>query len=173
MWCRLKDIFIDRAGLSYKKDNLLHKSDKMIRVLRGGNIIDGSYVIKDDDVMISSDFVDEKQFLRRNQIITPAVTSIEKIGKLSRIDIDQLNTVAGGFVLVLTPFVDYDELSVFISNFLQSPYAVKYMRTITKKSGQAFYNLSRPLLMNMLIPLPSSNNQIEINKQLSLFTQLL
>lgn len=40
------------SGLLYKKEVLSIKSENMIRVLRGGNILDGKYVFKQDDVFI-------------------------------------------------------------------------------------------------------------------------
>ena len=35
-WCRVGDLFSNMSGLSYKKDTLAIKTDKMVRVLRGG-----------------------------------------------------------------------------------------------------------------------------------------
>ena len=39
------------SGLAYKKDTLAIKADKMIRVLRGGNIGEEQFYFKGDDVL--------------------------------------------------------------------------------------------------------------------------
>lgn len=56
-WCKVGNLFSSMSGLSYKKDALSIKSENMIRVLRGGNILDGKYVFKQDDVFISDEFI--------------------------------------------------------------------------------------------------------------------
>ena len=45
------------SGLAYKKDTLAIKADKMIRILRGGNIGEEQFYFKGDDVFISSELV--------------------------------------------------------------------------------------------------------------------
>ena len=49
-WCNVGNLFANSTGLSYKKDQLNKKSNSMIRVLRGGNIQDGNYIFKKDDI---------------------------------------------------------------------------------------------------------------------------
>ena len=153
-WCRVGDLFSNMSGLAYKKEVLAVKSDYMIRVLRGGNIGDETFCFKVDDVFISSEFVKPELFLRKNYMITPAVSSLEHIGKIALIDQDYDNTVVGGFVLMLIPVFQDD----IISKFLLYAFAAKHhrdnCRSITHKSGQAFYNMSRELLMNLPVPLP-------------------
>lgn len=80
-WCNVGSLFRNSTGLSYKKDQLSKKSNSMIRVLRGGNIQDGNYTLKNDDIFISSEFVKQDLFLKKGYMITPAVTSLEHIGK--------------------------------------------------------------------------------------------
>ena len=53
-WTRLGFLVSNETGLSYSKDCLSEKSSRMIRVLRGGNIEEGRWLKKDDDVMIVS-----------------------------------------------------------------------------------------------------------------------
>ena len=60
----------------------------MIRVLRGGNIDEGRWSVKDDDVMISSKYVREELLLKRGTFITPAVTSLERMAKTALIETD-------------------------------------------------------------------------------------
>ena len=64
MWVRVRDCISNRAGLAYDKSNLDVRSGKMIRVLRGGNISDMGYSQKEDDVLISSEFVKTELLLQ-------------------------------------------------------------------------------------------------------------
>lgn len=165
-WCRVGDLFYNTSGLSYKKDLLAKKSDSMVRVLRGGNIGDETYFFKEDDVFISSKYVKPELFLKKNYMITPAVSSIEHIGKLALIEQDYADVVVGGFVLMLMPYFSDD----IISQYLLYAFAAKNhrdnCRNITHKSGQAFYNLSREKLMNLPVPLPPHNEMIRIIQKL-------
>ena len=161
-WCRVGDLFYNASGLSYKKDLLEKKSDSMVRVLRGGNIGDETYSFKEDDVFISSEYVKSELFLKKNYMITPAVSSIEHIGKIALIEQDYTDVVVGGFVLMLMPYFSDD----IISQYLLYAFAAKNhrdnCRNITHKSGQAFYNLSREKLMNLPVPLPPHNEMLRI-----------
>ncbi len=153
-WCRIGDLFTNMSGLSYKKEFLSKKTDKMIRVLRGGNIGNEFYSFKNDDVFISGEYVKTELLLKKNYMITPSVSSLEQIGKIALVSQDYEDVVVGGFVLMLIPFFNDD----IISKYLLYAFATKYhrdnCRNITHKSGQAFYNLSREKLMNLPIPFP-------------------
>ena len=142
------------SGLAYKKDALAIKADKMIRVLRGGNIGEEQFLFKGDDVFISSELVKPELYLRKNYMITPAVSSLDHIGKIALIDKDYSDTVVGGFVLMLIPHFNDD----IVSEYLLYAFAAKHhrdnCRNITHKSGQAFYNLSREQMMNLPVPIP-------------------
>lgn len=162
IWARLGDIVYNKSGLSYKKGDLDNVSNDMVRVFRGGNIQDLQYVIKTDDVQIDRSYVKEELYLKRNMLITPAVTSSEHIGKMARIDTDMDSTVVGGFVLMLIPYISIDVLSEYMLYALSSYYHRKQCRGITNKSGQAFYNLSREKLMNFVIPIPPLEEQHRI-----------
>ena len=165
-WCRVGDLFYNASGLSYKKELLAKKSDSMVRVLRGGNIGDETYFFKKDDVFISSEYVKSELFLKKNYMITPAVSSIEHIGKIALLEQDYTDVVVGGFVLMLMPYFSDD----IISQYLLYAFAAKYhrdnCRNITHKSGQAFYNLSREKLMNLPVPLPPYNEMLRIIEKL-------
>ena len=63
-WCRVGDLFSNMSGLAYKKDTLAIKADKMIRILRGGNIGEEQFYFKGDDVFISSELVKPELYLR-------------------------------------------------------------------------------------------------------------
>jgi type I restriction enzyme S subunit len=161
-WVRLGDCVSHKSGVSYKKDNLGVSSNKMIRILRGGNISDLEYSLKNDDVMLDYSFVKDELLLKKNTLITPAVTSLEHIGKIARIEKDYIDVAVGGFVLMLIPNINNDIISQYLLIALSSPYHRSVCRSITNKSGQAFYNLSREKLMNVLLPLPPLDEQKRI-----------
>lgn len=152
-WCRVGDLFSTMSGLGYKKDVLSEKSSKMIRVLRGGNILDTSYTFKDDDIMISDKYVKSELFLKKNYLITPAVTSLDHIGKIGYIEKDYDDTVVGGFVLMLIPYYSDEILSKYCLYLFGTRWFRDMCKEITHKSGQAFYNLSRDKLLNLVIPI--------------------
>ena len=168
-WVRLGSIVSNEAGLAYSKDCLADKTAPLIRVLRGGNIEEGRWTIKDDDVIISKKYVKESLLLRRGTFITPAVTSIERMAKTALIEEDQADIVVGGFVLMMKPFITDNSLLQYLNLFFQTTYFKKYCISITNKSGQAFYNLSRQKLMQCFVPLPPEGEQVRIaNKYTSL-----
>ena len=153
-WCRVGDLFSNMSGLAYKKDALAIKADKMVRVLRGGNIGEEQFYFKGDDVFISSELVKPELYLRKNYMITPAVSSLDHIGKIALIDKDYSDAVVGGFVLMLIPHFNDDVVSEYLLYAFAAKHHRDNCRNITHKSGQAFYNLSREQMMNLPVPLP-------------------
>ena len=161
-WTRLGDHISATSGLAYKKDDLASYSNEYVRVLRGGNISFGSWSIKDDDVMIGKQFVNEELILKKGMFISPAVTSLEHMGKTALIREDQKNIVAGGFVLMLLPHYKNEQYWEYLNVLFQTGYYRENCKSITNKSGQAFFNLSRAKLLEMLIPLPPLAEQKRI-----------
>ena len=161
-WCRLGDLIYTKTGLAYSKPNLDIKSEKMIRVLRGGNIGYGFWNMKSDDVMISNEFVKSDLYLRKGYFITPAVTSWENMGKTALVREDYNDVVVGGFVLMMCPYYTDGIIEEYLNCFFQSVLFQQYCRSITNKSGQAFYNLSRNKLLQLLIPIPPTEEQKRI-----------
>lgn len=161
-WCRLGEILYTNTGLSYAKENLSIKENNMVRVLRGGNILFGEWKKQVDDVMISSRFVKEELLLRAGTFITPAVTSLENMGKTALIEKDCNDTVVGGFVLMLLPFYRNSTFLKYLLCFFNGGYYKECCKKITNKSGQAFYNLSRKRMLEIPIPLPPLAEQHRI-----------
>ena len=153
-WVKVSDCISNKTGLAYKKTSLEIKSNFMIRVLRGGNILNLNYTFKLDDIFISSEFVKKDLLLRKNTIITPAVTSLENIGKMALIENDYNDVVVGGFVLMLTPHLSNEIFAKYLLYVFSSKYFKNNCKNIVNKSGQAFYNLSREKLMLINIPIP-------------------
>ena len=166
-WVRLGNLVSNQTGLSYNKGDLEKKVDNPIRVLRGGNIQNGSWCTKVDDVMIAPEYVKKPNLsLQKNTFITPAVTSLEHLGKTALIEEDHSDIVAGGFVLYLLPFYRDDIFSKYLSYYFQSAYYNAYCQSIANKSGQAFWNLSRQKLMELVLPIPPLAEQQRIVEKL-------
>ena len=162
-WCKLGEMVYNQTGLSYNKGDLEKKVTNPIRVLRGGNIQNGSWCCKVDDVFIAPEFVTKQNLtLQKNTFITPAVTSLEHLGKTALIRENHSDIVAGGFVLYLIPFYKEDTSAEYLSYFFQSAFYNAYCQSIANKSGQAFWNLSRQKLMNLSVPVPPLAEQRRI-----------
>ena len=172
VWCKIKDLLDIQTGASFKKEQA-NANKKGIRILRGGNILPNKYIFKDDDVFVAKEFVNENTLLKRNYIITPAVTSLENIGKMTVVEKDYNDVSAGGFVFIIRPYLQEFTHSLLIAFFLQSPFLIEMMQGITKKSGAAFYNLGKERLKELYIPLPPLKEQQRIVAQIEkLFEQL-
>ena len=161
VWCKVKDLLEIQTGASFKKEQA-NANKKGIRILRGGNILPNKYIFKDDDVFVSEEFVNANTILKKNCIITPAVTSLENIGKMAVIEKDYNNVSAGGFVFIISPYTQDFNHSLVLAYFLQSPFLIEAMRGITKKSGAAFYNLGKERLKELYLPLPPMAEQRRI-----------
>ena len=161
VWCKVKDLLEIQTGASFKKEQA-NANKKGIRILRGGNILPNKYIFKDDDVFVSEEFVNANTILKKNCIITPAVTSLENIGKMAVIEKDYNNVSAGGFVFIINSYIQDFNHSLLLAYFLQSPFLIEAMRGITKKSGAAFYNLGKERLKELYLPLPPMAEQSRI-----------
>ena len=152
-WCRLRDICNIFTGATFKKEEA-NAGKQEIRVLRGGNILPFEIALKADDIFLTKDKVKDNILLKENDVITPAVTSLENIGKMARVEYDMNDTTVGGFVFVLRPHYNNTQLSKYLLSFMSSPSAIEYMKSITNKSGQAFYNIGKERLALALLPIP-------------------
>lgn len=91
-----------------------------IRVLRGGNIKPFQLCTKPDDIFIPQSKVKEDILLKHNDIVTPAVTSLENIGKMARVELDMPYTTVGGFVFIIRPLGGGESLSKYLLAFMSS-----------------------------------------------------
>lgn len=156
-------LFSIQSGLAYDKALLNIQSNDMVRILRGGNISDNGEILeKQDDYFISREFLDKTPTLQKNMLITPAVTSYEQVGKIALVRNDNNQNVIGGFVLMYIPKFDNKILTNYTYIVLSSDWFKNICRKITRKSGQAFYNISRQKLRIIDIALPSLDEQEEI-----------
>ena len=130
-------------------------------MLRGGNILPFRLQLKPDDIYISEEKIKSNILLKSGDIVTPAVTSLENIGKMARVEEDMQKVTVGGFVFIIRPFC-VNTFSQYLLYFMSSPTAIEYMKSITNKSGQAFYNIGKERLTTTLIPIPPLCEQARI-----------
>ena len=159
-WARLKELCIICTGAIFKKEEAKQDSNG-IRVLRGGNILPFRLQLKPDDIYISEEKIKSNILLKSGDIVTPAVTSLENIGKMARVEEDMQKVTVGGFVFIIRPFC-VNTFSQYLLYFMSSPTAIEYMKSITNKSGQAFYNIGKERLTTTLIPIPPLCEQARI-----------
>lgn len=163
-WCSIKDVATVNTGLSFKKQDQRNESTGDLRVLRGGNIGDDyKYHLFDDDVYVNFDQFEEKYIqLMEGDVITPSVTSIEKICKTGYIDADLDSVTAGGFVFIIRS-VDKSLLNPkYMQYFVASKFNKEQCKPNIHKSGQAFYNLKKSGFIEQPICVPPLAEQKRI-----------
>ncbi len=166
-WVRLRNLCSIMTGATFRKEDARH-DEQGIRVLRGGNVLPFEIRFKGDDIFLSPDCIKHDILLKQNDLITPAVTSLENICKMARIEKDMPTTTVGGFVFILRPYYDSDSISIYLLEALSSPALIEFVKSITNKSGQAFYNIGKERLGSALIPLPPIKEQKRINDRIEL-----
>ena len=163
-WVRLGDIFEINSGLTFSKADLISKNIDSVRVLRGGNIKDSNINLLDNDLYLSKAKIkNDEYYLREFDILTPSVTSLENVGKFGLYREEGEKASFGGFVFCLRSLTKVSENNIFyIFYILQSGYIISKMKSLTRKSGQAFYNLGKENFKQILIPIPPLNEQKRI-----------
>ena len=171
-FARINSLFFIQTGASFKKEQATSDFTQT-RILRGGNILQGEYRFFENDIFVDSKLIQDSIILKNNDLITPAVTSIENIGKLARIEKDYEDVTAGGFVFIVRPCYNSEIFAKYMLYALQSSYFNKQLKSITKKSGQAFYNLGKERFIQLIIPIPPLNEQVRIVESIEQFTPLI
>ena len=173
-WIRFGNLVNISTGASFKKEQAIQENkSNYTRVLRGGNILPFQYLLKNDDLYIPNDLVSNDIILKANDLITPAVTSLENIGKVAVIEKNYDNVTAGGFVYIFRPNFNSNLISNLIMDFMSSSAFQEMMKSITKKSGQAFYNMNKERLKDLYFPLPPLEEQQRIVDKINSFEPLL
>lgn len=163
-WLSIKDVASVNTGLSFKKQDQRDSNNGSLRVLRGGNIGDDyKYYLYEDDVFVDLDQFQTKYVqLIEGDVITPSVTSIEKICKTGYVDHDLPSVTAGGFVYIIRSLdrsvIEPKYLLYFISSFFNK----EQCKPNIHKSGQAFYNLKKSGFIEQPICVPPLEEQKRI-----------
>ena len=173
--CSVSDIAYLRTGATFDKANvLLSNKNEGIRVLRGGNISTYKIDFRIDDIFIPAAIVNPSIHVQQYDIITPAVTSLENIGKMARVFTKPTsNYTVGGFVYLLTPLFYNDTFSKFLLYQFTSTWFIRQLQAIAKKSGAAFYNINKTKFNGLPVFIPPLEEQARIvNRIEELFTQI-
>lgn len=163
-WLAIKDVATINTGLSFKKQDQKTSADGTLRILRGGNVGDDyRYHLYDNDIYVDLlQFKDKYIPLQIGDVITPSVTSMEKMCKTGFIDVELENTTAGGFVYIIrsnnTSVLD----SKYLLYFISSSFNKEQCKPNIHKSGQAFYNLKKTGFIEQPICLPPIEEQHRI-----------
>ena len=163
-WVSIKDVAIINTGLAFKKQDQKTSVDGTLRILRGGNIGDDyKYHLYDNDIYVDlSQFKDKYIPLQIGDVITPSVTSMEKMCKTGFIDVELKNTTAGGFVYIIRSNNPSILDSKYLLYFISSSFNKEQCKPNIHKSGQAFYNLKKSGFVEQPICLPPIEEQHRI-----------
>ena len=163
-WVAIKDVATINTGLAFKKQDQKTSVDGTLRILRGGNIGDDyKYHLYDNDIYVDlSQFKDKYIPLQIGDVITPSVTSMEKMCKTGFIDVELENTTAGGFVYIIRLNNPSILDSKYLLYFISSSFNKEQCKPNIHKSGQAFYNLKKSGFVEQPICLPPLEEQHRI-----------
>ena len=161
VWTQLNEVLTIETGLSFKKTEQCKESPEAIRILRGGNINNNfQCLLKEDDIYVGSR--ENYTKLKKGDLLTPSVTSIEQMGKTAYIEEDFENITAGGFVYIIK-VKDIDILDPkYVMYYISSKFHKNMCKPNINKSGQAFYNLKKTGLEKQPIAIPPIEEQKRI-----------
>ena len=172
-WVRLRTLCNITTGASFKKEEASAQGENKDRILLGGKILPYRLLLKGDDIFIDKELVKENILLRQNDLVTPAVTSLENICKMARVEQDYDTITMGGFVFIIRGFYNNKTLAQYLQCVFSSPTTIEFVRSITNKSGQAFYNIGKERLSNTLIPIPPFEEMGKITSRIETLFQSL
>lgn len=169
-WVRTGEVVNVNSGTSYSKKDL---DPNGIRILRGGNVVDGLPLeAKDDDVFVSSALKDERKKVSIGDVVIVASTgSMTAIGKPSIVDRD-MDAYIGAFLRILRAhnIVDRDYFWIYI----QSDLYRSYIRS--KVQGTNINNIKNEYITENMFPLAPLEEQKRIvaktTQLLNLVTEL-
>ena len=118
-WVRLRALCNIATGASFKKEEASVEGANKVRILRGGNILPFRLQLKDNDIFINRELVNDNILLKQNDLVTPAVTSLENICKMARIEQDYGDMTMGGFVFIIRGFYNNEILAHYLQCVFQ------------------------------------------------------
>lgn len=170
-WCKIGNLVNLLRGVSYKKNDahkINNKTDCLI--LRGGNILEGSLDLENDNIYVDRKLVGKEQLVKKGDIIVVSSTGSKKvIGRAGVSNADFDNVAFGAFLTLVRPnrkanisFIDY-----YFQNEI-------YRERIRKLASDVnINNIRSEHITDTPIPLPPLPEQQRIvNRIESLFSKL-
>ena len=164
---RLGELIEQIRGVSYQPADLRTSEDKDgVMLLRANNIQDGKIVLN-DVLYVSIDKVNEKQYLRKGDILVCTSSgSRDLVGKAAFVA-DDMPCVFGAFCKVVRPKADYPK---YIGYFFQSP---SYRQKISDASaGANINNIRNEHIDDLTINIPPLDEQRKITALLDKISEL-
>ena len=151
---KYSDIAITRRGLTYKPDNIV---DGSMRVLRSSNINEDTFEIH-DDVFVDEEEVNIPYVKNGDILITSANGSSRLVGKHAIIrDIPDNSVVHGGFMLLASS----DEPE-FVNALMSSQWYTRFINVYVAGGNGAIGNLNKNDLDEQIVLAPSKSEMEKI-----------
>ena len=153
-------------GLTYSPNNV---QDSGIRILRSSNILDGQFVMTDDDIFVKSSVVNIPTVKDGDILITAANGSIKLVGKHAIISgISENTAVSGGFMLVGSSRIPDLVNSLFGTSWYQ-----RFIRKYVTGGNGSIGNLKKNDLDKQYVKVPTTSEQGRIGEFFREIDQLI
>ncbi|MDF4030191.1 restriction endonuclease subunit S [Lactobacillus delbrueckii] len=153
-------------GLIYSPNNV---QDSGIRVLRSSNILDGKFVMTDDDIFVKSSVVNIPTVKNGDILITAANGSIKLVGKHAIISgISENTAVSGGFMLVGS-----SRIPNFVNSLFGTSWYQRFIRKYVTGGNGSIGNLKKNDFDKQYVMVPTTSEQERIGEFLKKIDQLI
>ncbi|MFV4933181.1 restriction endonuclease subunit S [Lactobacillus delbrueckii subsp. allosunkii] len=153
-------------GLTYSPNNV---QDSGIRVLRSSNILDGQFVMTDDDIFVKSSVVNIPTVKDGDILITAANGSIKLVGKHAIISgISENTAVSGGFMLVGS-----SRIPDFVNSLFDTSWYQRFIRKYVTGGNGSIGNLKKNDLDKQYVKVPTTSEQGRIGEFFREIDQLI
>lgn len=144
-------------GLTYSPNNV---QDSGIRILRSSNILDGQFVMTDDDIFVKSSVVNIPTVKDGDILITAANGSIKLVGKHAIISgISENTAVSGGFMLVGS-----SRIPDFVNSLFDTSWYQRFIRKYVTGGNGSIGNLKKNDLDKQYVKVPTTSEQERIGE---------
>ena len=157
-WCfiRLKEIIKIVSGVSYDKSDI---SNDGIRILRGGNIVNLTIQLQQDDVFLPYKYFEEEKQVKKGDIVIVASTGSKiAIGRSGFAEEDYPSTQIGAFLRIIRPTIK--DFSDYIKCLFSTNYYRDHIRDIVH--GNTINNIKSEYLEDFIVPIPPIKEQVRI-----------
>ncbi|MCD5501292.1 restriction endonuclease subunit S [Lactobacillus delbrueckii subsp. lactis] len=153
-------------GLTYSPNNV---QDSGIRILRSSNILDGQFVMTDDDIFVKSSVVNIPTVKDGDILITAANGSIKLVGKHAIISgISENTAVSGGFMLVGS-----SRIPDFVNSLFDTSWYQRFIRKYVTGGNGSIGNLKKNDLDKQYVKVPTTSEQERIGEFFREIDQLI